>query len=273
MSSLRDKRALRQDGLISGINFINCLPLCAALVSSGLVRAENAEAAEERQQPIQDLFQSRLVYPQEQHELQATFSPRFHKGQEENLWILPVSIEYGVTDAFQLGAGWEAYKHSDPDDEPSEQGIGDVEVEAMYSWMSIADSPVHAALAMEVVIPTGDEDKGLGEGSTVYEPIAILAADLDVLHGGQIFLNVGAEIDRNGSEKFVNVGAFMAVNNWVPSLEWNRSEEQEDRYLTPGLTWTSGRAWNIGLGVPVGLKDEADDYRVILQIVHEGMLD
>jgi len=249
------------------------LPLCAALVACGLAYAEEEDAVEEWEQPVQDLFQSTLVYPQEQNELQATFSPRFHKGQEENLWILPVSIEYGVTDAFQVGIGWEAYKHRDPDDEASEQGIGDVELEAMYSWMSISDLPIHAALSMGVLIPTGDEDKDLGEGSTAYEPVAILAADLDVLNGGQIFLNVGAEIDKDETEKFINVGAFMALRNWVPSLAWNRAEEEENRYLTPGLTWTSGRAWNIGLGVPVGLKDEADDYRVILQIVYEGMLD
>ena len=253
--------------------FIKALPLSAFLLSSGPVHAEEDNAAEEWEQPVQDLFQSILVYPQEQNELQATFSPRFHKGQEENLWILPIGIEYGVTDAFQVGIGWEAYKHRDPDEEPSEQGIGDVELEAMYSWMSISDLPVHAALSMGVLIPTGDEDKDLGEGSTAFEPVAILAADLDVLNGGQIFLNVGAEIDKDETEKFISAGAFMALRNWVPSLEWNRGEEEENRYLTPGLTWTSGRAWNIGLGVPVGLKDEADDYRVIVQIVHEGMLD
>jgi len=273
MFSLHYRRALQQCGLIQGIDFVKALTLCASMLSSGLVHAEEEDAAEEWEQPLQDLFQSLLVYPQEQHELQATFSPRFHKGQEENLWILPVGFEYGVTDAFQLGAEWEAYKYRDSDGEPSEQGIGDVELEAMYSWMSISDLPVHAALAMGVLIPTGDEDKDLGEGNTVYEPVAVLAADLDVLNGGQVFLNIGAEIDKHDTGTFFNVGVFMALRNWVPSLEWNRSEEEEDRYLTPGLTWTSARAWNIGLGVPVGLKDEADDYRIILQIVHEGMLD
>lgn len=273
MSCSHYNRVLQQSGLIQGIYFIKSLLLCAALVSSGLVHAEEEDATEEWEQPVQDLFQSTLVYPQEQNELQATFSPRFHKGQEENLWILPVSIEYGVTDAFQVGVEWEVYKHRDPDDESSEQGIGDVEVETMYSWMSISDLPVHAALGMGVLIPSGDEDRDLGEGSVVYEPVAILAAALDVLNGGQVFLNVGAEIDKDETEKFVNVGAFMAVRNWVPSLEWRWSEEKEDRYLTPGLTWTSGSAWSIGLGVPVGLKDDADDYRVILQIVHEAMLD
>jgi len=273
MSFPHYKRVLLQSGLIQNACFITALPLTALLVSSGLVHAENEDGVEEWEQPVQDLFQSILVYPQEQNELQATISPRFHKGEEEDLWILPISIEYGVTDAFQVGIGWEAYKYRDPEEEPSEQGIGDVELEAMYSWMSISDLPVHAALSMGVLIPTGDEDKDLGEGTTAYEPVAILAADLDVLNGGQVFLNAGAEIDKNETEKFFNAGAFVALRNWVPSLEWNRGEEKEDRYLTPGLTWTSGRAWNIGLGVPLGLKDEADDYRVILQIVHEGMLD
>lgn len=251
---------------------LESLLLCAILNSSGLVHAVEEDAEEEWEQPVQDLFQSVLVYPQEKNELQLTVSPRFHKGQEENLWIMRVGLEYGVTDAFQVGFEWDAYKYRDPDDESSEQGTGDVELEAGYSWMSISGLPVHAALAMGVLIPVGNEDKELGEGSVAYEPIAILAADLDVLNGGQVFVNVGAEIDKDETEKFVNVGAFVAVRNWVPSLEWNWGEEEEERYLTPGLTWTSGGAWQIGLGVPVGLEDEADDYRVIFQIVHEGML-
>lgn len=273
MTSLQGYHELQHVIFNQRPSLIKLASFCAVLFFSGLVHADEEDDGEEWEQPLQDLFQSTLVFPQERNELQTTFSPRFHKGQEENQWILPVSIEYGITDAFQVGVGWEAYKHRDPDDEPSEQGIGDVEVEAMYSWMSISGLPVHAALSMGVLIPTGDEDKDLGEGSTAYEPVAIFSADINALGGGQVFLNVGAEIDKDDTEKFVNIGAFLALRNWVPSLEWNRSQEEEDRYLTPGLTWTSGRAWNIGLGVPIGLKDEADDYRVVLQIIHEGMLD
>ena len=257
------KSALWSAALCSGVS----------LLAGGLVHADvEGEEREEREQPIQDLFQSILVYPQEQNELQFTSSPQFHKGQDENQWLLPVAFEYGVTDAFQVGAEWVAYRHRDPDDEPSEQGIGDVELEAQYTWMSISDLPVHAALAMGVLIPTGDEDRDLGEGSVAAEPVAILALDLDELNGGQIFLNVGAEIDKDQTEKFVNVGAFVPLRNWVPSLEWNWSEDAEERYLTPGLTWHAADAWYLGLGVPVGLEDEADDYRVIFQIVYESML-
>ena len=152
-----------------------------------------------------------------------------------------------------------------------QQGIGDLELETQYSWMSIGDRPVHAALALAVRIPTGDEDKDLGEGSVAVEPVAILAVNLAALNGGQLFLNLGADIDKDQTEKLINVGAFMPLRNWVPSLEWNWSEEEEERYLTPGLTWHADDAWYVGLGVPVGLDDEADDYRLIFQIVYERM--
>jgi hypothetical protein len=265
--------ALQRSGLMQGICLIKSLLLCVLLASSGLVHAEEEDDAEEFEQPVQELFQSTLVYPQEQKELGINLSPRFHKGQEEDQWILPVGIEYGITDAFQVGLEWEVYKHLDPDDESSEQGIGDAEVEAQYSWMSISGQPVHAALGVGVLIPTGDEDKDLGEGSVAVEPVAILAADLDALNGGQVFLNVGAEIDKDQTEKFVNIGAFMALDDWVPSLEWNWSEEEEERYLTPGLSWNSQGPWSVGLGVPVGLEDDADDYRVIMQFIYEAMVD
>ena len=250
---------------------LQCAAFCSgvSLLAGGVLHAETEQ--EEGEQPVQDLFQSILVYPQERNELQFTSSPSFRKGQDENQWLLPLAVEYGVTDAFQVGAEWLAYKHRDPEDEPSEEGVGDLELETQYSWMSIGDRPVHAALALAVRIPTGDEDKELGEGSVAAEPVAILAVDLAALNGGQLFFNLGAEIDKDQTEKLINVGAFMPLRNWVPSLEWNWSEDAEERYLTPGLTWHADDAWYFGLGVPVGLNDEADDYRLIFQIVYERM--
>ncbi len=224
-------------------------------------------ASSEHEQPLQEVFQSDLVYPQEQGELQLTFSPEYDDGDEFQQWIFPVTVEYGLTDAFQIELEWSALVYHDPDDEDATAGIGDLSIGALYSWMGIGGLPLHAAMALEIGIPTGDEDKELGEGELAVEPIVILAWDLPIRSNTQVFLNVGAEISNSDEEAFVNLGFFTPVGNAVLTTEWNWNDEEH--YFTPGLVWQPYEDWELGLGIPIGLNSGADNTRVIFKLTYE----
>ena len=49
-------------------------------------------------QPIQEMFQSNLVYPQEKNEIQFTLFPSFGKNQNAKKARTLFEVEYGVTD-------------------------------------------------------------------------------------------------------------------------------------------------------------------------------
>jgi len=59
--------------------------------------------------PIEELFKSDVVYPEEQGEFEMELVSLYqnqHGGLRE--WILPLSMEYGLTDSWQIEAEWNA---------------------------------------------------------------------------------------------------------------------------------------------------------------------
>jgi hypothetical protein len=53
-------------------------------------------------QPIQEMFQSNLVYPQEKDEIQFTLFPSFRKNQNAKKIRTLFEVEYRITDALQI---------------------------------------------------------------------------------------------------------------------------------------------------------------------------
>ena len=65
-------------------------------------------------QPIQELFQSNLVYPQEKDEIQLTLFPSFRKNQSTQKTRTLFEVEYGITDALQVIFEWEGLLYKNP---------------------------------------------------------------------------------------------------------------------------------------------------------------
>jgi hypothetical protein len=60
---------------------------------------EQRAAQESYEQPLQEVFQTDLVYPQERGEVQITFAPQFAQENQRDLLHYSVGIEYGLTEA------------------------------------------------------------------------------------------------------------------------------------------------------------------------------
>ena len=113
-----------------------------------------------------EMFQSELVYPQEKGELQFTLVPQVRKGGDRTRWIGELVLEYGLTDSLQVELEWSAFERVDPEDGESTAGTGDLELGLKYSWMNIAETGFHSAVGVGLGLPTGDQERGLGEGKT-----------------------------------------------------------------------------------------------------------
>lgn len=226
-----------------------------------------ASWANEVEEAIQEVFKSDLVFPQEEGELQFSFMPEYAESDEGTRWSMPVSIEYGITDNLQVEFEWVSYGQNNPDDEGASSGIGDAEIGLQYSWMNIADGGVHAALGVEVGIPFGDDEKELGEGEKSLGTYVILAGNVtDDLH---VFLQLGVEYpEYETRERYINVGLVgNLTNNAALTMEY--SWEENEHYITPGLVWSPADDWELGLGIAVGLGNEADEYQMILHVILE----
>jgi hypothetical protein len=265
----------------------------AIIFSTGQTDLRADDDDDEIEQPIQEVFQTDLVYPQEKGGVQVTLALRFHSGGRSKEWIVPLAIEYGLTDAWQVELEWEALKHLNPRREPNATGIGDLEIGTQYSFMNIAHAKFHVAVSFHILFPTGNINDDLTEGFIEYEPSLILAKDFPEPNNLQLFTQVGIGLvqrvkspkDPNEKEPaahefILNVGfflpfklsfgtfAFTSEFNWRTNT-WNNGGEENHRYYTPGLVWNVGNGWEIGLEAAIGLNKDADNYRIIGMLTYE----
>jgi hypothetical protein len=73
-------------------------------------------------QPIQEMFQSNLVYPQEKDEIQFTLLPSFRKSASSNNARTLFEVEYGITDALQIIFEWDGLLYKNPNNGPTISG-------------------------------------------------------------------------------------------------------------------------------------------------------
>ena len=96
-------------------------------------------------------------------------------------------------------------------------GLGDMAVGVKHTlWHSLASGSI-VSMGGEVVLPTGDDDVGLGTGTFVFEP----------------FLSVGQILPSDG---FLQLQALAEL-----SADEDRAEHEAQLRAVLGRTWTQGR--------------------------------
>ncbi|MCG6190820.1 transporter [Maribellus maritimus] len=234
-------------------------------------------------QPLQDVFQTELVYPQEKGEIQLTLNPEYGRTRDLNHISFPVLAEYGITDNWQLGFSWNSFQNNFGGNNMSVSGIGDIEFDTQYSFMNIGETNFHAALGFELEIPLSREERGIGEGRYEYMPYSLFAVDFPSLNNIQFFTQAGFSFSQNktendeeeGNELFLSGGLFVPVKKVIFDIEltsiinlWENGNENQ-LYLTPGIILNLPGAWETGLGTSIGLNKESDKYLVLAILTFE----
>lgn len=127
-------------------------------------------------------------------------------------------LRYGLTENANLTAQF-PYRYNDPKFGDSEQGPGDVELGAeLVAFQDILNYP-YILTHVAVCLPTGDEDKGLGEGET--RPtfgVSVGTTIYDVLH---FVIDASYTIYRDEENEAVFSGAII----WDVGKELSLSAE------------------------------------------------
>jgi hypothetical protein len=203
-------------------------------------------------QQVHELFLTESVFPNERGEYQPFVAAEYQRHLDDS-WhtLFDLGLEYGITDRLQVSASvpWVAI-HDDGD---SRSGAGDFSAELLYNVVP-ATAPVALSLAAGVTLPTGNEDRGFGEGEKVLELTMIMAGRAaDV----QWQLNLGGEWTQDEAELVYSLAVLpmQRPSTIVPTLELSGAESEDGRklYGTPGLHWRPAEDHGLGLGVPVGL--------------------
>ncbi len=268
------------------------------------VQAEPAHDEDEASEQ-QFLFFMEEAYTQEAQEVQISLFSYFQDEQQApgesesySRWVAGAEIEYGLTDWLQIE--FEApYLHrrvDDDGDEQSETGWGDSEigVSALLHREGAAWWDATVSVSVEAMIPTGDYRKGLGADRTGWGLAIAASKCLDdvVIHlgAGMEWVNDAKEVEigddpdnaeTSDLEEFACGAALVhrttdtleSILELTAEFETERgddgTEHETEVYLTPGFRYALDDDVEIGLGLPIGLTDDAYDWGLFARIILE----
>jgi hypothetical protein len=259
-------------------------PSCSRADADDVPGSTNLE-----KRPLEELFKTDVVYPEEKGELELEAASVYQNHAGGDTWTLPLSLEYGLTDRWQVEAEWDSLVQRFPAHQPAVRGVGDLELGTQYSFMNIGGSTFHVSPLFSMEIPVGDVNRDLSEGFLEYEPAVIVAKDFPQLHHTQFFTELGAGLvqrintprDAGDAEPAANElnwgsGCFVLFPHQAATLEfnvsnntWNHHGTENEMYLTPGYLWRVRRNVELGLGLPFGLNKSSDRFDVIAHVVVE----
>jgi hypothetical protein len=239
--------------------------------------------------PIEELFKTDTVFPQMKGEMEFRVAPLFQRNANGNTLSIPLSVEYGLTDNWQVEAEWNSYMQRMPKHGSTTRGIGDLELSTQYSFLNINGSLFHVAPRFGMEVPLGDVNKGLSEGFMEYQPGIIMARDFPELHRTELFMELGVSLvqrvktpeeadDAEPAAHQFNLGAgfFTLFAHGAATMEfnwnnnkWNHHGTENVLYVTPGLLWRVASQVELGLGIPVGLNRQSDRYQLTAHFVVE----
>lgn len=258
------------------------LLLVTTLVLTTLVGSHSPALAQETKRPLEELFQTETVYPQEKGEFQFTFVSKFSKSAETSWFETPLRVEYGLTDRWQVELEWSGINRLRTS-KGKTRGPGDLQIGTKYSWMNIHGANLHLAAGFELGLPTGSVAKGIGEGQIEYEPYVVVARDFPKLDRLQLFSQLGISFtqrvtetdddddEARGRTLEWNSGFFLPYRKarLTAEFNWSRNSHENSLYVTPGIIWKLPREVEFGFGMPFGVSRGTDRFRAIVTLTYE----
>ncbi|CAG0994592.1 hypothetical protein PHYC_02485 [Phycisphaerales bacterium] len=214
---------------------------------------------------VQELFLLDAAYPQEARSLQITLRGEYF--DEEGLRAAEgtLQLEYGITNRLQIEAGIPlGWRDEDGD---AHSGLGDLSFGVLVA-LTPEDSQLLISASAQIVAPTGDERRDLGEGAVEFEPALLIAWRLDrfVVHGN-------AGLGFSGGETTFEAGGAVEVIagdfSFIAELAASSGPREDEVFATPGVVWHPCPDLEFGLGAPIGLTNGVPDWGVIAQATFE----
>ena len=186
-----------------------------------------------------------------------------------------------------------------PDGGPSEhaEGIGDMQLNYRYQLLTEDDLQPAISPRFSLILPTGDEEEGLGTGKLGYQFNVPISKEVDDwafhFNAGSTFIpDVEAGVDPSlpfpgRTLNGYNLGGsaiwlarpdlnflLETVALWDEELTETGAEDHTFEFiLSPGVRWapyTSGSTqWVLGIAAPIGLSDDATDISLFLYMSFE----
>jgi hypothetical protein len=204
-------------------------------------------------------------------ELNLNFRYWKEKENDVEVWEIPTaSLFYGIAERLSVEVTVPFLVRTGSGGKNS--GLGDSGLAGKWLIKEETVSMPAFVLGLELGLPSGSEDRELGEGDMEYEPYLALYKDLiwTIVQG-----NVGYSYDgHKGKELEYGLAlAFPAGKSLLLLAELNGSrtfeEKETELYATPGVKYEVREGLGLGLGMPLGLTGSSSDRGVVMKVMFE----
>ncbi|RJQ44835.1 MAG: transporter [Nitrospiraceae bacterium] len=189
-----------------------------------------------------------------------------------------VIYSYGFTDNADVVLGmpylWSKTKE-DGETVSDEDGIGDTSIE--LKWRLFEKEGLSFALKPGITLPTGDEEKGLGNGRPSYALMFIATQEMEVL---SLHMNLGylrneykLEEDKSSNRKdlwYASLAAekevsenLSAVANVGMERNSDKNSKTQPAFILGGLIYSVSEDLDIDIGIKAGLNKPETDLAVL----------
>jgi len=221
-------------------------------------------------------FRRPLVTTKAYPEDEILLLPQFTKGRNgERDWVTELSVEgrVGARGEFEVGLPFAVH---DVTDGATTAGIGDVGLAYKHVLYANLRTLTIASASLDLVLPTGDRDRHLGDGTVSFEPALLAGQQIrNLVIQGEI--RGVAPVDEHRADRGVDYSFAFSYplsalkSAWVPTLELEVVQDvtagQHNLLLTPeiykGLTSRGHIAVAVGAQIPVAGDPDPFDYRVL----------
>lgn len=250
--------------------------------------SEDPSAGAEEEGPIQDnSFLIEEAYNQEEGVVQHINA--FIRFQRSKDWV------YTFTQEWPVGGLKHQFSYTIPYQSigTDGRGMGDVLLNYRYQLIGDGNAPVAFAPRFSLILPTGNEKKGLGTGAMGYQvnlPASIvLSQDLVTHLNGGITYTPSAKnaLGERADTVGYNLGqSFIWLTNptfnVMLEIAWNRLEsvagpglrERNDAlFISPGIRWAYNLKGGLqivpGIGIPIGIGPSKGEWGVFIYLSFE----
>ena len=243
--------------------------LVLALTTGPRVVAAEETTRESEREPagalVNELFVGENIYVQDKGEWVLSLTPSYAKASDAKEIEIEPEVKYGLTDRIQLSAEL-PYTIVNPDEGSQHQGVGDLTLAANYNF--VQSEAYSLGVRAAFTLPTGDEDRDLGGGQFAVTPWLLSAFRVGP---GEILAGIGEQIGEDDDQFLYDIAGAVPFNKFIGILELTGAHGggEDAVYLTPGAYYRPSEKFQVGLGVPIGLTHDADDFALVGKLILE----
>lgn len=214
-------------------------------------------------------------------EVEFTFEYSSHKegGVKANITDLGATLTYGLIENldFVLTLPYQRIKVKAEGETFKENGISDISLELKWRFYEKKDA---CSLSLKPVLslPTGDDDKGLGNGKATFGLYFIASKEIEpiTLHLNLGYIRNENKFDDRKDLWHISLASELEVMKelkLVANIGMERNTDRESNtdpaFILGGLIYTISENIDIDFGVKAGLNKAEVDYAVLAGLTYK----